>query len=117
MTDFARHWVDAWNSHDLDKILNHYSEDIEFTSLLVVKVVNDPTGIVRGKKALRQYWAKGLALNPNLHFEIISVCHGVGGSLSIVYKSVSMNKIVTEIFWFDDSTANLVIKAMAFYSQ
>jgi len=26
---FAREWVEAWNCHDLDKIMTHYAEDFE----------------------------------------------------------------------------------------
>ena len=33
---FARDWVAAWNSHDLDRILSHYAEDVEFRSPFVV---------------------------------------------------------------------------------
>lgn len=24
----ARHWVQAWNSHDLDEIMSHYGEGV-----------------------------------------------------------------------------------------
>jgi len=31
--DFAQHfaaeWIEAWNSHDLDKIFSHYVDDFE----------------------------------------------------------------------------------------
>jgi ketosteroid isomerase-like protein len=26
---FASEWIEAWNSHDLDRILAHYSDDFE----------------------------------------------------------------------------------------
>ncbi|KAJ3058887.1 hypothetical protein HDU98_005044, partial [Podochytrium sp. JEL0797] len=94
--DFATAWLHAWNTHNLPLILSHYSEDIEFTSPLAAKLTNDPTGIVRGKKALAAYWEKGLAAHPDLQFEIISVCFGVSGVVSIVYKSLSVGKVVTE---------------------
>jgi ketosteroid isomerase-like protein len=29
-------WLDAWNSHDLDRIMQHYADDIEFTAQTVV---------------------------------------------------------------------------------
>ncbi|MEG4397414.1 nuclear transport factor 2 family protein [Microcoleus sp. BROC3] len=25
---FAEHWVQAWNSHDLDAIVSHYEDDV-----------------------------------------------------------------------------------------
>jgi hypothetical protein len=48
----AREWLKSWNSHDLDRIMRHYSEGIEFVSPFVLKLLNDPTRTVRGKKAL-----------------------------------------------------------------
>ena len=29
---FAREWIEAWNSHDLPKILSHYAEDFALTT-------------------------------------------------------------------------------------
>ena len=29
---FAREWIEAWNSHDLDAILSHYATDVVLTS-------------------------------------------------------------------------------------
>ena len=26
---FARAWMEAWNAHDLDRVLAHYEEDFE----------------------------------------------------------------------------------------
>jgi ketosteroid isomerase-like protein len=31
---FALEWVAAWNSRDLERILQHYTEDVEITSPL-----------------------------------------------------------------------------------
>jgi len=29
---FAEHWVQAWNSHDLDAIVSHYEDDVVLVS-------------------------------------------------------------------------------------
>ena len=34
---FAADWIDAWNSHDLERILGHYSDDFEMCSPLIVE--------------------------------------------------------------------------------
>ena len=31
--EFAREWIAAWNSHDLELILSHYADDFEMASL------------------------------------------------------------------------------------
>lgn len=33
---FGSQWVQAWNAHDLDTILHHYDNDVEFTFPYVV---------------------------------------------------------------------------------
>ena len=32
---FAEEWITAWNTHDLDRILSHYAEDIVFRSPVI----------------------------------------------------------------------------------
>ena len=29
---FAADWIEAWNSHDLDRIMTHYAEDLVLVS-------------------------------------------------------------------------------------
>jgi len=41
---FAHHWVESWNSHDLEEILSHYSEDFEMTTPFIVSIMNESTG-------------------------------------------------------------------------
>ena len=68
MTDdpltFAQTWIAAWNSHDLERILAHYAEDIIFASPIAARMVG--TGVIEGKAALRRYWAQALAHYPDL---------------------------------------------------
>jgi hypothetical protein len=74
---FARTWAEAWNAHDLEAALALFADDILFTSPLAAKLVPESGGVVRGKKALRDYWSAGLAKAPQLHFEINWVMAGV----------------------------------------
>ena len=75
--EIALEWIDAWNSHDIDSIMSHYSEDVELTSPNVVKLLGDESGVVTGKHALRAYFEKGLAAFPDLRFELLGVFTGV----------------------------------------
>ena len=81
---FAREWIAAWNSHDLDSILSHYADDVVLTSPVAAKLLNDPLGTVRGKAALRSYFQRGLEAFPNLHFELLDVMCGLS-SVLLVY--------------------------------
>jgi ketosteroid isomerase-like protein len=71
LSALGRSWIDAWNSHDLDRVLALYADDTEMTSEIIVKLGFSPTGTVHGKASLRQYWTKALSLNSGLHFELI----------------------------------------------
>ena len=44
--DFAREWIAAWNSHDLNRICSHYAADIEFTSPFVSSLTGNVDGTV-----------------------------------------------------------------------
>lgn len=71
--DFADHWVSAWNSHDLDRIMSHYADDVVLVSPVAATILNNPSGSVRGKEALRAYFARGLEAYPGLKFELVDV--------------------------------------------
>jgi hypothetical protein len=72
---FAHEWVEAWNSHDLDRIMSHWRDDCEFTSVIAAQLMGHP--VIVGKDALRAYWARGLEVFPDLHFEMHTVYVGV----------------------------------------
>jgi len=85
--DFAHEWISAWNSHDLDRILSHYAENVEVTSPLVEAVLGPGQVTVRGKPALRVYWGKALARYPDLRFVLYRAYAGPR-SLVLHYQSV-----------------------------
>ncbi len=81
-----QHWIESWNSHDLDSIMEHYSDDIVLISPAAARILNDPNGMVRGKTALRSYFAKGLAFYPDLQFHLLDTLRGLR-SLVVYYKN------------------------------
>ncbi len=109
---FAEEWIDAWNSHDLDLILSHYSDDFEMSSPRIVQVMNVPSGTLKGKNNVRMYWEKSLSQSPNLRFELIEVLVGVE-SLVVYYHNVTRDKKAAEVFVFGPD--GLVVKSMAHY--
>ncbi len=82
---FAAEWIDAWNAHELDRVLVHYADDFEMRSPLIVTIAGEPSGRLKGKAAVRAYWRKGLQLLPDLHFELVSILAGVEG-LTLMYR-------------------------------
>jgi len=82
----AREWIEAWNAHDLERILAHYAEDAVLTSPVAAERLGDPSGVVRGKAALRDYFALGLRVFPGLRFELRDVMWGLG-SVVLYYRN------------------------------
>jgi hypothetical protein len=85
-TEFARQWVGAWNSHDLDAIMSHYDADVVLTSPVAAKMLEDPSGTLEGNAALRNYFKRGLEVYPNLHFELLDVMSGLS-SVVVCYRN------------------------------
>ena len=114
-SEFARHfgldWIESWNDHDLLRILSHYAEDFEMISPVIVKIAEEPTGTLKGKKAVGSYWKKALDLIPDLKFELIDILTGVN-SVTILYQGP--RGLSAEIFFF--GTDRKATKAVAHYA-
>lgn len=46
--EFAAEWIEAWNAHDIDRILSHYTDDFEMNSPLIA---------IRRTRPLLRTWA------------------------------------------------------------
>ena len=109
---FASNWISAWNSHDLEAILSHYDENVVLTSPVAAKLLNDPSGTVRGKAALREYFRRGLEAYPNLRFELQDVMFGLS-SVVLCYKNQKDTKTAEFMELGEDGK---VIRVVANYS-
>lgn len=96
---FAAEWVGAWNAHDLDRVLLHYTDDFVMSSPKIVRIANEPSGTLSGKQAVRAYWTKALQMLPDLHFELHNILVGID-SLVLYYTSVS-GQLAAEVFLFN----------------
>lgn len=83
-TTFAEDWEAAWNAHDVDRILAHFAEDVTFRSQKAMRLVG--IGEIHGKAALRDYWSRALATQPDLSFVVVDVLVG-HGMLVITYRN------------------------------
>lgn len=98
--EFAKEWIDAWNSHDLDHILSHYAEDIEISTPMIKMATQGKEDNLKGKTAVREYWNQALLKYPDLHFELIHSTAGVD-SIALFYKSI-MDKHAVEVMFFNE---------------
>jgi len=108
---FAAEWIEAWNAHALERILNHYADDVVFESPGVQLLMGDPTGRVEGKPALRVYWRRALDRAPDLRFELRDVFAGANGC-ALLYWSEPRGVEVIETFAFDSD--GLVVGSAAY---
>ena len=113
-TAFSKSWVDAWNAHDLEKILTHYTEDFTIESPMAVKLYPQSRGTVVGKNEVRKYWTIGLEKSPNLQFELLEVLIGVH-SLALYLFNISSKKKSMEVMSFNDE--NKVYRAIVIFSE
>lgn len=97
--EFARKWAEAWNAHDIDWIMSHYAENIEHTTPMAVRLLNEPSGTIRGKNALQEYFTAALKRVPDLEFEVVDVLAGVN-SMVVYYKAI-FGKMSAEVLFFD----------------
>jgi ketosteroid isomerase-like protein len=97
---FAAEWIDAWNSHDLERILGHYSDDFEMCSPLIIERTGIETGKLKGKSAVRDYWKIGLE-SGELRFELKDVLIGVAG-LTLVYANHRGQKVAETLIFGAD---------------
>jgi hypothetical protein len=109
---FASSWVQAWNSHDLDAVMSHYAPEVVLTSPTAAKLLNDPSGAVRGKEALRSYFNRGLEAFPNLTFELLDVMWGIS---SVVLYYVNQKGTKTGEFMELDANQK-VVRVVANYN-
>lgn len=99
---FADAWVDAWNAHDLDAVMEHYADEVMFWSPMIVKLLDRPTGKLEGKAELRSYFATGLAANSDLHFTLLEIFVGVD-SITILFRRHDGIE-VTEMMVLDEAS-------------
>lgn len=107
---FAQEWIAAWSSHDLARILSHYSDDFEMSSPVIVQLMGEASGTLRGKTAVGDYWTKALARMPTLHFTLTKCLVGAN-SVTVLYEGPRGQG--AEVFFFN--AEGKVFRAAAHY--
>lgn len=110
---FAEEWIEAWNSHDLNNVLAHYADPLEFHSPFIPLLQFNTTGIITNKTDLRKYFELGLTKYPDLHFVFHHYFVGIN-TLVLYYTSVN-GKLAAEVFEFN--AAGKALKVYCHYSD
>ena len=69
----AHAWFDAFNSHNLEKLLSLYDDDAEHFSPKLKLRHPDTKGLVTGKAALREWWSESFDRLPTLKYNVTSL--------------------------------------------
>jgi hypothetical protein len=109
----ADEWFEAWNGHDLDAVLAHYADDVEFTSPFAVELTGRADGTLRGVDELREYFGRALAAFPELRFDDLRLARGVA-SMTLCYRSVRGLEAAETMFFDPDGK---IVRVLAHYYE
>ncbi len=71
--EIAIKWFEAFNEHDVEKILELYDENAEHYSPKLKIRQPETNGLIKGKDALRAWWKDAFERLPYLKYEVIKL--------------------------------------------
>lgn len=111
---FAEEWIASWNSHELERVLSHYTDDFQMSSPRIAALGFSETGTLQGKEAMRAYWGPSLGEDSRVNMDHIATYLGAN-SITISYRSVASGRMAAEVLLFDDD--GRVYESFAHYYQ
>lgn len=66
-------WFEAFNAHNLEKLLSLYDEEAEHFSPKLKIRHPETQGLITGKEALRGWWKDSFDRLPSLHYKVTSL--------------------------------------------
>ena len=72
-TDITFKWFEAFNEHNIEKLLALYDNGADHYSPKLKMRFPETKGLIKGKDALRNWWTDSFERLPTLHYEIISL--------------------------------------------
>jgi hypothetical protein len=71
LIDIATRWFAAFNDKDLEGLLQLYHDQAEHYSPKLKVRHPETNGLIRGKAAMRLWWADAFTRLPSLHYKVI----------------------------------------------
>lgn len=69
----ALKWFEAFNEHDLEKLLALYNDHAEHFSPKLKIRKPETLGLIKGKLALREWWQDSFNRFPSLNYEVLKL--------------------------------------------
>ncbi|MEI6488318.1 MAG: nuclear transport factor 2 family protein [Bacteroidota bacterium] len=95
-TEITFNWFEAFNEHDIEKLLSLYHEDAQHYSPKLKIRYAESNGVIGGKEALRDWWSDAFDRLPDLQYEIISFTVNKD-FVQMVYKRTVKNEPDMEV--------------------
>ncbi len=97
----AQQWIKDWNQRNLENVMSHYADDVEFHSPTVIKRWNIAEGKLIGKDLVERHFRKGIEEVPGIQFEFHSILYGVE-SVVLFYKRET-GKLAADLVVFNEA--------------
>ena len=91
--DVISRWIEAANKRDVEAVMRFYTNESELESPIVIELMKEPSGRIRGVDRLRAYFTKAFAL-PFVSWHLIDAAWGVS-SLTASYVNHKGTKSIT----------------------
>jgi ketosteroid isomerase-like protein len=69
----ATKWFEAFNEHDLEKLLSLYNDNAQHYSPKLKIRMPETQGLIKGKQALREWWKDAFHRLPSLQYEVVKL--------------------------------------------
>ena len=69
----AQVWIDAFNTHDVEKLLYLYADNAVHFSPKLAERKPETNGLIKGKAALRAWWQDAFIRLPTLHYSVTAL--------------------------------------------
>ncbi|MGC4040535.1 MAG: nuclear transport factor 2 family protein [Flavobacterium sp.] len=97
-------WFEAFNAHNLEKLLSLYDDEAEHFSPKLKIRHPETNGLVSGKDALRAWWKDAFERLPTLHYKVTSLTSNDDRVFMEYVRSVEKeeNMLVAEVLEIKD---------------
>lgn len=69
----AHAWFEAFNTHNLEKLISLYDEEAEHYSPKLKVKHPETNGLIKGKNELHSWWKEAFENLPTLHYKVTSL--------------------------------------------
>lgn len=95
---YAEQWINAWNNHDLEAIMDFYSNSIKHVTPKLTMLFGASSNMIQDKQELRDYFEAALKRSPDLEFTLQEVFAGAESIVIIFQSTTGIHVAVTLIF-------------------